>query len=224
MSTIESYISTNFIYDDSPRSGFESMVDMFDGDDGVRCIQDTTNSASFYTESIRGEVRFRPSDEHPYSCSTDFVELTVLCDELASESSEEALEALLELVRSIYDRTAPQYVFGMHDWRIELIESLSVPRETRIVSPISDEGLAAGHIDLPTWLMLFTPSIVEEYGRSWLLDLPVTRNEELEDGSILVIVTEEIVDPEPVDQPWMDQALAEIVLESMKPLEPLFED
>jgi len=49
--------------------------------------------------------------------------------------------------------------------------------------------------------MLFSPELVEEYGRAWLLSAPAWERRELDDGAILLVTT-----PDPTDWNTAPQA------------------
>jgi len=88
----------------------------------------------------------------------------------------------IDCVGMVYEATKPEYALGMVSYQYEAL-GIEFPQ------PISEQGLANGRIDSPTWLMIFTPEMVDEYGREWLLNLPADRIEELDDGTILVCTT-----------------------------------
>jgi len=96
----------------------------------------------------------------------------------------------------------------------ELMEAIDI----EIPSPVTDESLANNRINLPTWLMMFPPAMVEEYGREWLLNLPAERIEELDDGGIMVITTDEFADIETGTE------LTVHVQDAKEPLEAAFRD
>jgi len=90
----------------------------------------------------------------------------------------------IDLVSLVYEATDPQYVLGMVSAQYEAL-GVEMP------DPIDEDRLANGRIEHPTWLMIFPPEMVEEYGREWLLDLPAERIDELDDGAILICATDQ---------------------------------
>ncbi|MUV90714.1 hypothetical protein GJ629_13055 [Halapricum sp. CBA1109] len=103
----------------------------------------------------------------------------------------------------------------MHNWRTDRVESDATP--VPLPSPISETTLDENRIHHPTWLMLFTPPMVEQYGEEWLLDLPADHIEELDDGSILLVVVSDISEYQ------SDTEIAEYLNDRMEPLEDAFE-
>ncbi|MFC7141604.1 hypothetical protein ACFQMA_17410 [Halosimplex aquaticum] len=53
--------------------------------------------------------------------------------------------------------------------------------------PVTAESLGSDEFNDAAWVMVFTPPMVEQYGRDRLLGLSVRRVEELGDGSIAVV-------------------------------------
>ncbi len=90
----------------------------------------------------------------------------------------------IDLVSLVYEATDPQYVLGMVSAQYEAL-GVEMPE------PIDEDRLANGRIEHPTWLMIFPPEMVEEYGREWVLNLPAERIDELDDGAILICATDQ---------------------------------
>jgi len=73
---------------------------------------------------------------------------------------------------------------GVHDWRTggrircRFAYALDGEHTSKIDSdagpglPITADSLAANRIETVSWLMLFAPPLVAEYGREWVLDAP----------------------------------------------------
>ncbi|WP_435334876.1 hypothetical protein [Haloarchaeobius sp. TZWWS8] len=78
-------------------------------------------------------------------------------------------------------------------------------------------------VNWPTWLMVFSPSMVEQYGREWVRDLPAAHIEEFDDGAILVIATDEFVNLDSSHHSNLDISVAEMISKAMKPIEAAFE-
>ena len=134
----------------------------------------------------------------------------------SSEDGREQLETALGFVSRLYQAVDPSYVFGLHNWQIDVTEAGHPKHE--ISPPVSDEGLANDRIDHPTWLMLFPPEMVTEYGREWLLELPAAYVEELDDGAIMVVATTDFRDCET----GMD--VVELIDDAMEPIVDGFDE
>lgn len=111
-------------------------------------------------------------------------------------------ETLPSIVKQMYATVTPRpaYAYGLDEGHVEIIgedgpESLPIPPET----------LEAGNINAVSWLMLFSPSLVESYDREFLLDAPAWRTEELADGAILIIAC-----ADPTDYGALDESLREL--------------
>ncbi|ELZ26988.1 hypothetical protein C475_08636 [Halosimplex carlsbadense 2-9-1] len=123
--------------------------------------------------------------------STTGVELRVFVDEFEIDDNvSERTELLLDLVLQIYTATeAVAYAYGLDT---EHVGSLVEGRE--LGKPMTDESLAENRINEVSWLMLFGPELVAEYGLEWLLRAPAWKREELDDGAILLVTS-----PDPTD-------------------------
>jgi hypothetical protein len=89
-----------------------------------------------------------------------------------------------------------QYAYGLD---VEHQHKLASDREPGI--PVSQESLADNRIEAVSWLMVFSPGLVEEYGREWLLSAPAWERRELDDGGIMLVTN-----PDPTD--WNEAAAA----------------
>jgi hypothetical protein len=70
--------------------------------------------------------------------------------------------------------------------------------------PFIAESLANDRYEYLSWLTVFSPPVVETYGRETLLEAPAYHVEELADGSILVVVTKDPSVPEAYDESIAD--------------------
>lgn len=154
------------------------------------------------------------TDSHPHS---DDALLTVMiqAEYFVTSDWQTRVEDGITLVEDLCDLLDPTYAFGMHNWRTDRVESDATP--VPLPSPISETTLDENRIHHPTWLMLFTPPMVEQYGGEWLLDLPADHIEELDDGSILLVVVSDISEYQ------SDTEIAEYLNDRMEPLEDAFE-
>ena len=97
---------------------------------------------------------------------------------------------LIDQVEYIYlsiDRC--QYAYGFDVEHQHKLASDSGPR-----IPVSQESLADNRIEAVSWLMVFSPELVEEYGRKWLLSAPTWERRELDDEAIMLVTS-----PDPTD-------------------------
>jgi hypothetical protein len=62
--------------------------------------------------------------------------------------------------------------------------------------PFTAKSLAHDEYEALSWLTLFTPSMVETYGREKLLSAPAHRIEELDDGAVLIVCHKKPLDPD----------------------------
>lgn len=110
------------------------------------------------------------------------VGITVSEAERQVEEPGKMVEPLLSIVRETYAALdePPDYVYGLDP-------SHTAHVHERFGPPVEAEDLAAGQVQDVSWLMLFPPDMVETYGRQFLLDAPVWRAEELEDGAVLLV-------------------------------------
>lgn len=116
------------------------------------------------------------------------IELLLTAEELRWDDYPvaEEVEGMLELVKTLYRATdaIPEYVYGLAPGHDDMIR-----RGDREL-PVTEADLEANRIRGPSWLMLFPPAMVETYGREFLLDAPVWRAEELDDGAVLLVAEE----------------------------------
>lgn len=176
-----------------------SYVDM--GDGNIMLSGDLTG-CDLYIED--GDVLGISAGTH--------VLFTIQCEYVCDDGEEVLLDAL-DLVTLLYKTLSPGYVFGMHISRVDKVEA----PYSSVTKPIECESLSKNRITHPTWLMVFPPAMVEEYGREWLLDLPADRIEELDDGAIMVVATEDITSCE------ADAEIAELMHDAMEPIEDAFD-
>ncbi|MFC7072626.1 hypothetical protein ACFQJ7_17145 [Halovenus rubra] len=174
-----------------------------------------TNTEVLLENRLEGaSLSVRNDDLHAYSYNKSIILFHVLGERLERSYGRQLLDSALAFVPYLYRECDPEYMFGMHDWRIERIGE---NQPHGLPSPITEDGLADRRIEHPTWLMLFPPAMVETYGRDWLLDLPAETVEEFDDGAIMTVATESILDH---DSPT---EIAEAVNEAMAPIEDAFE-
>lgn len=115
-----------------------------------------------------------------------------LADEPRFDSSpQERLEELLELVTAISEVAAPRpaFVYSLRNAMEADIRSFDHP------APVDADSLAEDRINHATWISIFPPPLVDTYGRQRLLDAPVWKAEELDDGAILVVTHDSIEKP-----------------------------
>lgn len=94
---------------------------------------------------------------------------------------------ILDLVKTIYTvlEDPPAFGYGLDPSHLE-----DPTREL----PVTTGSIDSTRLREVSWLMLFPPSYVDVYGREMLLDAPVWRAEELDDGAILLVATENPVE------------------------------
>ncbi|WP_159076952.1 hypothetical protein [Halococcoides cellulosivorans] len=63
--------------------------------------------------------------------------------------------------------------------------------------PITAESIAEGRLLYLPWLAIFTPQMIDYYGRETLLSAPAWKVEELNDGSIMTVCHDNVLD-------WME--------------------
>ncbi len=214
----ESFFRIEFITDAPANQTFDVLVSLLDEEEGLpKYITHSERNATIIGESRDFNLSAVPdSDLNSYEYDSGIVSLDLTCSVLFQGESpgQQQLWETFDLVRRFYQGIDAQYVFGMHS---ERIETIGLPENRNgIPSPITDESLAQNHIVAPTWLMLFPPAMVEEYGREWLLDLPAEQVEELDDGAIMIVATTDIFDAED------DFEIANAVGEGLRPLEDAF--
>jgi hypothetical protein len=213
MTTIESRLELNFALDGSVGTVpelLERMDHVSSSDYSVK----GDDWAKIHALVAALDFRLLTPSGHRYSSDIDILCLRLSCSRLTGSAGQAYLNAVLEFVRSLHVTTEPRYAFGLHSRRAARIGQDHLPEF--IPSPISDEGLAENRVDHPTWLMLFPPAMVDTYGHEWLLNLPADRVDELDDGSIVVVVTEAFLDCD------SDVEIAQTMDEAMAPVEDAF--
>lgn len=134
---------------------------------------------------------------------------------MSPEDGTGQLTTTLGFLSRLYQAVDPLLVVGTHYWRIEQIE-YGAP-EYDIPPVVSDDGLANNQIDHPTWLMIFPPEMVAEYGREWLLDLPAEYIEELDDGAIMTVATRAFPECD------SDMEILSMIDDAVQPIEEAFQ-
>ena len=127
------------------------------------------------------ETAYGPTD----ASRLEFSELVDIWSRLPDEERLAKVEALCTWLRAMY--TMSPAVVGA---------SVTTPTHATM---LSEEGLptplaADGQLQDVSWLLLLPPETVAAHGREHLLGAPVWRTEELEDGGVLLVTTD---DPEP---------------------------
>ncbi|MFC7072623.1 hypothetical protein ACFQJ7_17160 [Halovenus rubra] len=215
--TLESVFRVIFLSDSAGKKTLDALVSALDTDEETPSYnRHNEYSATVFGESRRYGLDWFSGDISKIAYNEEIVTLDLTCSVLFQGESpgQQQFEETFDLVRQFYQGIDAQYVFGMHS---ERIETIGLPENRNgIRSPISDESLAQNRIVTPTWLMLFPPAMVEEYGREWLLDLPAERIEELDDGTIMIVATTDIFDAD------SDFEIANAVGEGLQPLEDAF--
>lgn len=101
------------------------------------------------------------------------------------DDARKQFNSYLDMVKLVYDLTGPDYGFGLNNmWLSEY--------GSDIVPTVSDDGITDPDIQQPAWIMLFSPQLVEYYGRDWLEGLPVDYAETLDDGGMLLVTEEDV--------------------------------
>ena len=207
-------IYVNFIFD-SREVPFEDSISFFESEEGLNYFQETDSSYQL-SGNLYGTFSHQ---EEPLSAPLDNYEniifRTPCYNYIPPEEGPDRLRNLRQFISCLYQEFKPVYVYGINNWRIDAWQE-GRPKY-KISPPINDERLANNRIEHPTWLMLFPPEMVEEYGREWLLDLPVETSTELDDGTILLIATESLPGCE------TDMEVVELIDDTMTPIEEAFE-
>jgi len=96
---------------------------------------------------------------------------------------------LAEMVKTLYLATgvSPLAAYVEPKWVIETINTMEAP-------PFTAESLARDRYEYLSWLTVFSPPVVETYGRETLLDAPAYHVEELDDDSVLIVAIEDPMD------------------------------
>lgn len=96
---------------------------------------------------------------------------------------------LLSMVEVVHAALDSRYAYGFDTNHVG-----SVGEDWGLDKPVTDKSLDDDRIAEVSWLMLFGPEMVEEYGREWLLDAPAWKRTELDDGGIMLVAS-----PDPTD-------------------------
>ena len=96
---------------------------------------------------------------------------------------------LAEMVKTLYLATgvSPLAAYVAPSWLNEIINTRDAP-------PFTAESLAKDRYEYLSWLTVFSPPMVETYGRETLLDAPAYHVEELDDDSVLIVAVEDPMD------------------------------
>ncbi|MDS0261097.1 hypothetical protein NDI56_16990 [Haloarcula sp. S1CR25-12] len=119
------------------------------------------------------------------------VVMGVTLSQLQSEEYfQENLMSLLSHVRYVYESLDDcRYVYGLDDEHFSRIDKEAGPGR-----PVTEASLSENRLETVSWLMLFSPPLVAEYDREWLLDAPVWQTRELDDGAVMLVAS-----PDPTD-------------------------
>lgn len=182
---------SNEQYDLSPRDQFDS-----DREISIKKDEDDNDASAI--------VYFQPVTDpstNPRTPPNPCVEATVTTHMLRRVDKSERLgeiELIIDIIRTTYEilDKKPQYVFGIDEGH-----SASLFEGDR--SPPLSSGVPVEWYDLEvSWLMLFPPEMAESYGKEFLLDAPVWRIDELDNGAILIIAS-----PDPTDFGTLDESM-----------------
>lgn len=124
---------------------------------------------------------------HPFVLDSPILQLETQLETFTIDSGGERLDSFLNHVQLVYDATDPLYAFGLFSYQVDALD-VEVPQ------PVGNSLRSDGEIESPTWLMALPPEMVEKYDREWLRSLPVERVEDLSDGGLLLVATENITD------------------------------
>lgn len=149
--------------------------------------------------TFSGNLRwFDPTDEDRTFAapSVPCLELSFFIESLRwIDNPSEEVGQILAVIKGVYQatNTRPAYVYGLDPAHVEWI--WRGDRDT----PIPDTDLNSAPIRDVSWLMLFPPERVETHGKKFLLDAPVWRAEELNDGAVLLVWAANPIDFESFD-------------------------
>ena len=160
--------------------------------DAVSLYKDDDNSYLSVT------VATHDADSDWYTLpSMSALSLGVSKSKLGAGDFEQRMLELLGHVEHVYlSINRCQYAYGLDSEHTSKINSDSGPG-----IPVSQESLADNRIEAVSWLMVFSPELVEEYGHEWLLSAPAWERRELDDGAIMLVAS-----PDPTD--WNEAAAA----------------
>ena len=195
-------INIDFVYAESPArlahdhhiEAFEKMEDYaIKGNTvvGTKVLYDLFIQSN---SEIHDRWPFESEEQLRYNSGGDSVDLTDLCvvyyrfDELAflnnnndhplADDEGQLLNEVIEIVKVGYKATAEQPV---------AIYSTTPDMPDIGRPPFTAESLAKDRLTHLCWLTVFTPRLVETYGRETLLSAPAWHVEELDDGAILLV-------------------------------------
>lgn len=122
--------------------------------------------------------------------SVPALEMDVSEDDIAGHEGDRArIHLLLSMVEVVHAALDARYAYGFDTNHVG-----SVGEDWGLDKPVTDESLSENRIAEVSWLMLFGPEMVGEYGREWLLDAPAWKRTELDDGGIMLVAS-----PDPTD-------------------------
>lgn len=134
-------------------------------DNETKISVDDTGSIQYTIPDIQ---YLRGGPDHPLDVETD-----------------EPLREFLDIITTSYAATdtRPTVVYSM---------TPDTPLGLR-KPPITAELIAKGQLSYLPWLTIFSPPMVEEYGKDTLLSAPAWTTEELPDGSVLVVCHDDVI-------------------------------
>ena len=102
-------------------------------------------------------------------------------------------ETILRIIEAVYlgCESRPRFGYALTTYGTDII-----PLMDRC--PVDQKSLAKNAINYTTWITVFSPTLVETYGRETLLDAPVWRAEEWDDGAIALVTSPNLQYPKPL--------------------------
>lgn len=206
---VDQPLSIDFVYTDVDASDmFESHKNAINKNDEVHLELRIINSPSYDTiyispyDVIDDKWRFDDIDAFNYESSSTSFDLTrsslisyvtknhdrlIEYWDINDVSADDALSELLTLVRLGYEGVPrkPVAVFSQTPDSAFNNRAIGGP-------PVTAESLAHDSLTYLPWLTVFTPAMVETYGRDTLLSAPAWHVEELDDGAILVVCHDDL--------------------------------
>jgi len=117
--------------------------------------------------------------------------MCVFVDELTiGDDLSDRVSLLLDIVEAVYI-VSDAYVYG---YGLDTEHVGSIGENWGPDKPATGESIANNRIADVSWLTLFAPELVDEYGREWLLSAPAWKRQELDDGGIMLVAS-----PDPTD-------------------------
>jgi len=110
-------------------------------------------------------------------------------DSRTDPANPDALDELVEITTTGY-QAAEQRPLAAFMLTLDQGASSASARQ----SPVSPSSLLNSRYVALSWLTLFTPSMVEHYGREILLSAPAYHTEELDDGAIVLLCNDKPLD------------------------------